>query len=130
MRILPTKSSQFGPLNQLAGAPVCDRLSTLANPKASYKPALRFMGKKITTQGEVAKPIEVAVLARAKQRREPFAPDSMGSPSDVGKGMGAAQFYPCQRVSGSSEASPAARNGSTLPFGRFVLCKLPRELAR
>ena len=42
-RILPTESSRFEPLNQLAGAPVCDRLSTLAIPKAGYKPALQFM---------------------------------------------------------------------------------------
>jgi len=44
VRILPTKSWRFEPLNQLAGAPVCDRLLTLANPKAGYKPALRLMG--------------------------------------------------------------------------------------
>jgi len=43
VRILPTENSRFEPLNQLAGAPVCDRLLTLANPKAGYKPALRFM---------------------------------------------------------------------------------------
>jgi len=41
-RILPTRISRFERLNQLAGAPVCDRLLTLANPKAGYKPALQF----------------------------------------------------------------------------------------
>ena len=41
--ILPTESSRFELANQLAGAPVCDRLLTLANPKAGSKPALRLM---------------------------------------------------------------------------------------
>jgi len=46
MRILPTKSSCIEPLNHLAGAPVCDRLLTLANPKAGSKPALRFVERR------------------------------------------------------------------------------------
>jgi len=45
VRILPTKSSRFKPLNPLAGAPVCDRLLALPNPKAGCKPALRFVGR-------------------------------------------------------------------------------------